>query len=121
VEAVEVVDEEEEEDEDDGEDEDEEEEEEEEVVENVTFRSSRSGRECKRPSLYSREAARPQQGKRQVARTKAVVGRPVLAVAVDKAVPSASGASSDAPIPVYDDEDAMQLLKAIRERIAHLL
>jgi len=122
VEAVEVVDEEEEEeDEDDGEDEEEEEEEEEEVVENVTFRSSRSGRECKRPSLYSREAARPQQGKRKVARTKAVVGRPVLAVAVDKAGPFASGASSDAPIPVYDDEDAMQSLKAIRERIAHLL
>jgi len=112
VEAVEVVDEEEE-------DEDEEEEEEEEdVVENVTFRSSRSGRECKRPNLYSREAARPQQGKRKVA---AVVGRPVLAVAVEKAGPSAPGASSDAPIPVYDDEDAMQSLKAIRERIAHLL
>ena len=29
--------------------------------------------------------------------------------------------SSDAPIPVYDDADAMQSLKAIRERIAHLL
>jgi hypothetical protein len=117
VEAVEVVDEDED-DEDDGDEEDDEEEEEDVVVEGVTFRSSRSGRPCKRPNLYAKEAARPQQGKRKVA---AVVGRPVLAVAVDKAGPSASGASSDAPIPVYDDEDAMQSLKAIRERIAHLL
>jgi len=116
VEAVEVVDEAGEEGE-EGEDEDEEDEDED-VVENVTFRSSRSGRQCKRPNLYAKEAERPQQGKRKVA---AVVGRPVLAVAVDKASPSAPGASADAPIPVYDDEDAMQSLKAIRERIAHLL
>ena len=115
VDAVEVVEGSEEEEE---EEEDEEEEEVEVEVEDVTFRSSRSGRQCKRPNLYAKEAARPQQGKRKVA---AVVGRPVLAVAVDKAGPSTSGASSDAPIPVYDDEDAMQSLKAIRERIAHLL
>ena len=122
VEAVEVVDEEgEDEDEDEDEEDDGYDEEEEDVVEDVTVRSSRSGRECKRPNLYAKEAARPQQGKRKVARTVAVVGRPVLAVAVDKAGPSASGASSDAPIPVYDDADAMQSLKAIRERIAHLL
>jgi len=107
AEAVEVVEE--------SEDEDEEDEEE---VDGLTVRSSRSGRLTKRPNLYAKEAARPQQGKRKVA---AVVGRPVLAVAVDKAGPSSSGASSDAPIPVYDDEDAMQSLKAIRERIAHLL
>ena len=124
VEAVEVTgedgdeEEQEEEEEEEEEEEDEEDEEDEEVVEGCTFRSSRSGRQCKRPNLYSREAARPQQGKRKVA---AVVGRPVLAVPVEKAGPSASGASADAPIPVYDDEDAMQSLKAIRERIAHLL
>ena len=116
VEAVEVVEGSEEEEEEEEEEEDEEEEEE--VVEDVTFRSSRSGRVSKRPNLYAKEAARPQQGKRKVV---AVVGRPVLAVAVDKAGPSSSGASSDTPIPVYDDEDAMQSLKAIRERIAHLL
>ena len=118
VESVEVVQESDEEDED-------EEAEEEDVVEGVTFRSSRSGRVCKRPNLYSKEAARPQQGKRKVA---AVVGRPVLAVAVEKAPASTAeagplslGASTEAPIPVYDDADAMQSLKAIRERIAHLL
>lgn len=109
VEAVEVVDE---------EGEGEEEEEEMDVVEGVTFRSSRSGRQRKRPNPYAKEAERPQQGKRKVA---AVVGRPVLAMAVEKAGPSASGASADAPIPLYDDEDAMQSLRAIRERIAHLL
>ena len=117
VEGVEVV-------------EDEEEEDEEVVVvEGVTFRSSRSGRACKRPNLYSEEAERPQQGKRRVAQTTtAVVGRPVLAVAVEKAAastseagPSSLGASTATPIPVYDDADAMQSLKAIRERIAHLL
>jgi len=115
VESIEVVQESEEEDED----------EEEDVVEGVTFRSSRSGRVCKRPNLYAKESARPQQGKRKVA---AVVGRPVLAVAVEKAPastaeagPSSLGASTEAPIPVYDDADAMQSLKAIRERIAHLL
>ena len=114
VEAVEVVQE--------SEDEEDEEEEEEDEVEGVTFRSSRSGRACKRPNLYSKEAARPQQGKRRVARTTtaAVVGQPVLAVAVEKAGPSVT-ASAEAPIPVYDDADAMQSLKAIRERIAHLL
>ena len=109
--------------------EEDEEEEEEVVVEGVTFRSSRSGRACKRPNLYSEEAERPQQGKRRVAQTTtAVVGRPVLAVAVEKAAastseagPSSLGASTEAPIPVYDDADAMQSLKAIRERIAHLL
>ena len=98
-------------------------------MEGVTIRSSRSGRACKRPNLYSKEAARPQQGRRRVARTTAaVVGRPVLAVSVQKATastaeagPSSLGASVDAPIPVYDDADAMQSLKAIRERIAHLL
>ena len=122
VESIEVVQESEE-------DEDEEEEdqadEEEDEVEGVTFRSSRSGRVCKRPNLYAKESARPQQGKRKVA---AVVGRPVLAVAVEKAPastaeagPSSLGASAEAPIPVYDDADAMQSLKAIRERIAHLL
>jgi len=132
VEAVEVVDEDKEDEEDKDEDEDEDEEEDEEdvdVVEDVTVRSSRSGRAFKRPNLYSKEAARPQQGKRRVAKTAAVVGRPVLAVAVDKAVastaaaagPSSLGASPDEPIPVYDDADAMQSLKAIRERIAHLL
>ena len=118
VESIEVVQESEEE-------EDEDEDEEEDVVEGVTFRSSRSGRMCKRPNLYAKESARPQQGKRKVA---AVVGRPVLAVAVEKAPastaeagPSSLGASAEAPIPVYDDADAMQSLKAIRERIAHLL
>ena len=56
-----------------------------------------------------------------------MVGRPVLAVEVEKAAttteagPSSLGASAEAPIPVYDDADAMQSLKAIRERIAHLL
>ena len=35
--------------------------------------------------------------------------------------PSSQGASIDEPIPVYDDADAMQSLKTIRERIAHLL
>ena len=120
LDAVEVVAEEEEEDED---------EEDVDVVEDVTFRSSRSGRARKRPNLYSEEAERPQQGKRRVAQTTtAVVGRPVLAVAVEKAAastseagPSSLGASIAAPIPVYDDADAMQSLKAIRERIAHLL
>ena len=95
-----------------------------EVVEGLTIRSSRSGRVCKRPNVYSEEAARPQQGKRRVARTAAVVGRPVLAVAVDKAAagPSIHSApTTHAPIPVYDDADEMQSLKAIRERIAHLL
>ena len=117
VDAVEVVQE--------SEEEEDDEEEEEVVVEGVTFRSSRSGRVCKRPNLYAKEAERPQQGKRKVA---AVVGRPVLAVAVEKAPastseagPSSLGASIAAPIPVYDDADAMQSLKAIRERIAHLL
>ena len=127
VEAVEVVQESEEGEED--EDEEEDEEEDEDDVEGVTIRSSRSGRACKRPNLYSKEAARPQQGRRRVARTTAaVVGRPVLAVSVQKATastaeagPSSLGASVDAPIPVYDDADAMQSLKAIRERIAHLL
>ena len=117
VESVEVVEEE-------SGDEDEEQEAEEleevDVVEGVTFRSSRSGRQCKRPNLYSKEAQRPQQGKRRVARTQAVVGQPVLAVAVEKAGTSAP-ASAEAPIPVYDDADAMRSLKVIRERIAHLL
>ena len=115
IEAVEVV----EEDEEDEEDDDEEEE----VVENVTFRSSRSGRQCKRPNLYAKEAERPQQGKRKTVNAVAVVGQPVLAMAVEKAAagPSASVSTTDAPIPVYDDADAMQSLKAIRERIAHLL
>jgi hypothetical protein len=120
VESIEVVQESEEEDE-----EEDEEEEEEDVVEGITFRSSRSGRVCKRPNLYAKESARPQQGKRKVA---TVVGRPVLAVAVEKAPastaeagPSSLGASAEAPIPVYDDADAMQSLRAIRERIAHLL
>ena len=94
--------------------------EEENEVEGITFRSSRSGRQCKRPNLYIKEAERPQQGKRRVARTTAVVGQPVLAVAVEKAGPSAP-ASAEVPIPVYDDADAMQSLKTIRERIAHLL
>jgi len=117
MEAVEVVGEEDEEDEEDDD------EEEEEVVENVTFRSSRSGRQCKRPNLYAKEAERPQQGKRKTVNAVAVVGQPVLAMAVEKAVagPSASASTTDAPIPVYDDADAMQSLKAIRERIAHLL
>ena len=112
-----------------GEDEDEEEEEyeeeeeeDEEVVEGCTFRSSRSGRQCKRPNLYAKEPERPQQGKRKAVKAVAVVGQPVLALAVEKAGPSAASASTaDAPIPVYDDADAMQSLKAIRERIAHLL
>ena len=115
---VEVV----EEDEEDEEDEDENEDEEEdvEVVECNTFRSSRSGRACKRPNLYNKETARPQQGKRRVARTAVVVGKPMLSVVVEKEHPSASG-STEATIPVYDDADAMRSLKAIRERIAHLL
>jgi len=118
VECVEVVEEEIE--DEDEEQEAEEEEEEEDEVEGITFRSSRSGRQCKRPNLYIKEAERPKQGKRRVARTAAVVGQPVLAVAVEKADPSAP-ASAEAPIPVYDDADAMQSLKVIRERIAHLL
>ena len=100
-----------------------EEEEEEEVVDEVegfAFRSSRSGRACKRPNLYSNEEERPQQGKRHGIQTAAAVGHPVLAVAVGKAGPSTSGLAAT-PIPVYDDADAMQSLKAIRERIAHLL
>ena len=125
VEAVEVVDEEDEGD-DEGDDEDEEEEEEEveaveedvDVVEEVTFRSSRSGRACKRPNLYIREPARPQQ---QTKRSKPVVGKPVMAVAVEK-VAATSGASADAPpIPTYDDAEEMRSLKEIRKRIAHLL
>ena len=103
--------------------EEEEEEDEEEVVEGVTFRTSRSGRVSKRPNPYAKEADGTRQGKRPVATTAAaVVGQPVLAVAVQKgeAGPSASG-SADAPIPVYDDADEMRSLKAIRERIAHLL
>ena len=111
VEAVEVV------------DEDEDEDEEEDVVDEVegfAFRSSRSGRVCKRPNLYSNEEERPQQAKRHDTQTAAAVGHPVLAVAVGKVGPSTSG-SAAAPIPVYDDADAMQSLKAIRERIAHLL
>jgi hypothetical protein len=42
-------------------------------------------------------------------------------MAVEKAAPSAFAPTTDAPIPVYDDADAMQSLKAIRERIAQLL
>ena len=98
-----------------------EEEEEVEDVDGFTFRSSRSGRACKRPNLYSKEKERPQQAKRRVARTAAaVVGQPVLAMAVGEAGPSAAG-SAAVPIPVYDDAKEMQSLKAIRDRIAHLL
>ena len=109
VESVEVL-----------EDEEDEDEDEDVVVEDVTFRTSRSGRVSKRPNPYAKQADGPRQGKRPVA--AAVVGQPVLAVAVPRgeAGPSASG-SADAPIPVYDDADAMRSLKAIRERIAHLL
>ena len=100
----------------------EEEEEEEEEVEGFTIRSSRSGRACKRPNLYSKEPERPQQqAKRCVARTAAaVVGQPVLAMAVGEAGPSAP-VSAAMPVPVYDDAEEMQSLKTIRDRIAHLL
>tara|TARA_B110000977_G_scaffold39137_1_gene52505 strand:+ start:124 stop:723 length:600 start_codon:yes stop_codon:yes gene_type:complete len=87
-----------------------------EVVERYTLRASRSGRPTKRPNLYIAEPAQPPQPKR----AKVVVGRPVVAVAVDKEGPSASGLA-DEPMPVYDDVDAMRSLKTIRERIAHLL
>jgi hypothetical protein len=87
-----------------------------EEVEGFTVRASRSGRQVKRPSLYITEAAQSPQPKR----AKAVVGRPVLAVAVDNGGPSAPGLA-DEPTPVYDDADAMRSLKTIRERIAHLL
>ena len=118
VEGVEV----EEEDQEDQEEEEEEEyQEEEEVVDGIAFRSSRSGRVCKRPNLYSKEVERPQQqAKRRVARTAAAVGQPVLAVPVGEAGPSASALAA-APIPVYDDTEAMQSLKTIRERIAQLM
>jgi chemotaxis response regulator CheB len=85
-------------------------------VEGYTVRASRSGRKTKRPNLHIAEPAQPPQPKR----AKAVVGRPVVAVAVDNGGPSALGLA-DEPAPVYDDADAMRSLKAIRERIAHLL
>ena len=87
-----------------------------EEVDGYTVRASRSGRPTKRPNLYIREPAQPPQPKR----AKAVVGRPVVAVAVDSGDPSASGLT-DEPTPVYDDADAMRSLKTIRQRIAHLL
>lgn len=77
--------------------------------------SSRSGRACKRPNHYIREPAQPQQ---LAKRPKAVVGRPVVAVAVEKA---AAGSSANAPVPTYDDSEEMRSLKEIRKRIAHLL
>ena len=77
----------------------------------------RSGRVTKRPNLYIREeVAQPQQAKRP----KAVVGKPVVAVAVEKVV-TTPGSSTDAPITRYDDTEEMRSLKNIRERIAHLL
>ena len=77
----------------------------------------RSGRVTKRPNLYIREeVAQPQQAKRP----KAVVGKPVVAVAVEK-VADTSGPSTDAPITRYDDTEEMRSLKNIRSRIAHLL
>ena len=84
--------------------------------------SSRSGRACKRPNHYIREPAQPQQLSK---RPKAVVGKPVVAVAVNRvaaaAAAAASGGPSDAPIPTYDDAEEMRSLKEIRKRIAHLL
>ena len=85
-------------------------------VEGYTVRASRSGRQTKRPNLHIAEPAQPPQRKR----AKTVVGRPVVAVAMDNGGPSAPRLA-DKPAPVYDDADAMRSLKAIRERIAHLL
>jgi len=87
-----------------------------EEVEGYTVRASRSGRQTKRSNLHITEPVQPRQPKP----AKAVVGRPVVAVAVDNGGPSASGLV-DEPMPVYNDAEAMRSLKTIRERIAHLL
>ena len=87
-------------------------------VEDVTFRSSRSGRAYKRTNRYIKEPAQPQH---LAKRSKAVVGTPVMAVAIKDVGASSSGASTSAPIPRYDDTEEMRSLKEIRKRIAHLL